>query len=76
MTAARVVPAPTPTQGHLTMLRWALAFFLIALVAGALGLFGLSGVAMQIAYFLAGLFLILFIISLVVGRRAIDGPPV
>ena len=56
------------------MLRWAIAFFLIALIAGALGLSGVAGASSQIAYFLAVLFLILFVVSLVVGRGA--APPV
>jgi len=57
------------------MLRWAIAFFIIALIAAILpGLSGLSGVAANIGYFLAVMFLILFVISLVVGRGA--APPV
>ncbi len=58
------------------MLRWALAFFIIALIAGFFGMYGLEGTAMQIAQFLAVVFLILFVISLVVGRRALGGPSV
>ncbi len=57
------------------MLRWAILFFVIALIAAILpGLSGLSGIAVNIGYFLAVLFLILFVISLVVGRGA--APPV
>lgn len=57
------------------MLRWAIAFFVIALIAAILpGLSGLSGAAANIGYFLAVLFLILFVISLIVGRSA--APPV
>ena len=51
------------------MLRWAIAFFVIAIICAILpGLAGLSGIAMQIGYILAVLFVILFIVSLVVGR--------
>jgi uncharacterized membrane protein YtjA (UPF0391 family) len=57
------------------MLRWAIAFFLIALIAGGLGFFGLANTSAQIAQFLALLFLVLFVISLVVGRGAV-GPTV
>jgi uncharacterized membrane protein YtjA (UPF0391 family) len=57
------------------MLRWALAFFILALIAGAMGFYGLEGTAMTIARFLAILFLILFVIALVVGQRVM-GPPV
>jgi len=56
------------------MLSWAITFFIIAIIAAVLGLSGVAGAASQIAYFLAVAFLILFVISLVVGRRAT--PPV
>jgi uncharacterized membrane protein YtjA (UPF0391 family) len=55
------------------MLRWALIFLVVALVAGLLGFFWVAGVAASIAKFLFGLFLliclILFIVGLFVGRR-------
>jgi uncharacterized membrane protein YtjA (UPF0391 family) len=51
------------------MLRWTLVFLLIALVAGALGFYGLEGTAMWIAKVLFLVFLILFIVTLVMGRR-------
>ena len=51
------------------MLHWALVFLVIALVAGALGFWGLEGTAMYIAEVLFVLFLVLFIVSLVFGRR-------
>jgi uncharacterized membrane protein YtjA (UPF0391 family) len=52
-----------------SMLRWTLVFLLVALVAGALGFYGLEGTAMWIAKVLFLVFLILFIITLVMGRR-------
>jgi uncharacterized membrane protein YtjA (UPF0391 family) len=55
------------------MLRWALLFLIIALVAGALGLFRASFIASEIAWILFVVFLLLFVVSLVFGRR---GPPV
>jgi uncharacterized membrane protein YtjA (UPF0391 family) len=55
------------------MLRWTLVFLIIALVAGALGFYSLEGTAMYIAKVLFLVFLVLFIVSLVMGRR---GPPV
>lgn len=61
--------AITLFQGEPKMLRWAVIFLLIALVAGALGLWGLEGTAMQIARILFFVFLVLFIVSLVTGRR-------
>ncbi len=55
------------------MLRWAILFFIIALIAGLLGLFHVEWLASEIAWILFVVFLILFIVSLVLGRR---GPPV
>ena len=54
------------------MLRWTLTFLIVALIAGALGFIGLEGAAMQIARFTFLIFLVLFVVSLVFGRR----PPV
>ena len=51
------------------MLRWALLFLIIALIAGALGLFKAEFIASEIAWILFVVFLILFVISLVLGRR-------
>jgi uncharacterized membrane protein YtjA (UPF0391 family) len=51
------------------MLRWAIVFLIIALVAGALGLFGLEGTAMEAARILLFVFLVMFVVSLVMGRR-------
>jgi uncharacterized membrane protein YtjA (UPF0391 family) len=56
------------------MLQLALLFLVIALIAGALGLFNAAVVSSQIAWTLFVVFLILFVVSLVLGRRA--GPPV
>jgi len=58
------------------MLRWAITFFIIALIAAALGFGGLAGMSADIAKFLAVAFLVLFVISLIMGRRAVGGPPV
>jgi len=58
------------------MLRWALIFFIIALVAGAFGMYNTEGTAMWIARFLAVVFVVLFVISLIAGRRVINGPSV
>jgi len=58
------------------MLRWAIAFAIIALIAGALGFYGLSNTAADIAKFFALIFVVLFVIALVVGRSVIGGPTV
>jgi len=54
------------------MLRWAIAFALIAIVAAALGFGGLADTSADIAKFLAVVFLVLFVIALVMGRSVID----
>jgi uncharacterized membrane protein YtjA (UPF0391 family) len=54
------------------MLRWAILFLIIALVAAVFGFGGIAGDAMWIARILALVFVIMFIVSLVLGR---SGPP-
>jgi uncharacterized membrane protein YtjA (UPF0391 family) len=51
-------------------LYWALIFLLVGLVAAALGFTNIAGDAFTIAKFLAGLFLVLFLIFLVLGLTA------
>ena len=58
------------------MLRWALAFAIIALISGYLGFFNLEGTAATIARFLLLVFLVLFVIALITGRRLVGGPTV
>lgn len=49
------------------MLRWALIFILLAIVAGALGFFALAGVAAMLAKILLIVFVILLLVSLFSG---------
>jgi len=51
------------------MLSWALTFLVLALIAGILGFGVLAGTAMWIAKVCLLVFLVLFVISLVTGRR-------
>ena len=55
------------------MLRLAIVFLVVALIAGALGLFHVEWMASNIAWVLFVVFLILFLVSLVFGNRS--GPP-
>lgn len=55
------------------MLNWAITFLVIALIAAVLGFGVLAGTAMEIAKILFFVFIVLFIISLISGRRS---PPV
>jgi uncharacterized membrane protein YtjA (UPF0391 family) len=52
------------------MLRWAVIFFVIALVAGFLGFWGLESSAAGIAKILFFAFLIMALVSFLFGRRA------
>lgn len=49
------------------MIKLALIFLVVALVAGLFGLTGLAGAAVDIAMFLFGAALVIFIILLVLG---------
>jgi len=65
-------PTPTPLQGagqhcgsrEAKMLRWALGFFIFALIAALLGFSGIAAASAGIAKILFYLFLILFLITL------------
>jgi len=52
------------------MLRWAILFFVLALIAGVLGFGGLSGDMAYIAKIMVFIFLVLFIVSLIFGRTS------
>jgi uncharacterized membrane protein YtjA (UPF0391 family) len=52
----------------------AILFLIIALIAGALGIFPVAGVSATIAWYLFVIFLILFVVSLVFG--GVRQPPV
>jgi uncharacterized membrane protein YtjA (UPF0391 family) len=55
------------------MLQWALTFLIIGIVAALLGFTSIAGASFAAAKFLAGLFLVLFLVFLVLsisaGRR-------
>jgi len=52
------------------MLKWALIFFIVAIVAGALGFTNIAAGAATIAKVLFGIFLVIFLIFLVLGLMA------
>jgi uncharacterized membrane protein YtjA (UPF0391 family) len=54
------------------MLRWALLFLIVALIAGLFGFFNVAGTSYMIARVLFFVFLVLFVISLLMGGRARD----
>jgi len=54
------------------MIRWAVSFAILALIAGLFGFSGLAGDFAAIAKVLLFLFLALFVVALFIGRRVID----
>jgi uncharacterized membrane protein YtjA (UPF0391 family) len=53
------------------MLSWSVFFVTIAFAAALLGFSSIAGIAAGIAKMLFGVFLVLFLVSLFVGRRVI-----
>ncbi|MBP9142867.1 MAG: DUF1328 domain-containing protein [Thermoanaerobaculia bacterium] len=51
------------------MLSWAVAFLLIAVIAAVLGFAVIAGTAALLAKVAVFVFLVLFVVALVVGRR-------
>lgn len=49
------------------MLRWALTFLIVALIAALFGFTGIAGESMYIARILFFIFLVVFLVSLVYG---------
>ena len=49
------------------MLRWALVFFIVAVIAAAFGFLGIATAAVGIAKLLFFVFLVLFLVSLIGG---------
>ncbi len=58
------------------MLRWAILFALISVIAAGLGFYGLSSTAADIAKLFALVFLVIFVVTLVIGGRVLGGPTV
>ncbi len=52
------------------MISWAITFLIIALIAGVLGFTSLAGTAIGFAKIIFVVFLVLFVLSFVMGRRA------
>jgi uncharacterized membrane protein YtjA (UPF0391 family) len=58
------------------MLHWALAFLILALVAGFLGFGGIALLSIEIARLLFGVFLILFLLAAAIHVMQGKAPPV
>ena len=55
------------------MIYYAMVFFILALIAGALGMMGMAAIASQIAWILLLVGVVLLVYHIITGRRA--GPP-
>jgi uncharacterized membrane protein YtjA (UPF0391 family) len=53
------------------MLSWSITFLVVALIAALLGFSGLAGMAAGFAKVLFAIFLVLFVVSLLFGRKAV-----
>ena len=53
------------------MLHWSLVFLVVALIAAVMGFGGLAGTAIGIAKILFFVFLVLWLVSFLFGRRAV-----
>jgi uncharacterized membrane protein YtjA (UPF0391 family) len=53
------------------MLYYALMFLVVGLIAGALGLFGIAAIAGQIAWVLFLIGVVLIVVHMISGRRAL-----
>jgi uncharacterized membrane protein YtjA (UPF0391 family) len=51
----------------MTILKWALIFFLVSIVAGLLGFTGISAATADVARFLFYVFVVIFLILLILG---------
>jgi len=58
------------------MLRWAIVFAVIAVIASVLGFTNVAGTSYDIAKLFALVFLVLFVVALVAGKRIMGGPSV
>jgi len=57
------------------MLYWALVFFIVAIVAALFGFGGIAAGAVNIAQILFFIFIVLFLISLLMGLARRGSPP-
>ena len=65
--SAAALPIGVAQSGVHAMLYWTLIFLVIALVAGLFGFGGIASASAGIAKILFAIFLVLFLVSLVIG---------
>jgi uncharacterized membrane protein YtjA (UPF0391 family) len=62
-----VVASAKLWSGPMTILKWALIFFLVSVVAGILGFTGISAASADVARFLFYVFVVIFLVLLILG---------
>jgi uncharacterized membrane protein YtjA (UPF0391 family) len=60
-------PARVVEESAMTILKWALIFFLVSVVAGILGFTGISAASAHVARFLFYIFVVIFLVLLILG---------
>jgi uncharacterized membrane protein YtjA (UPF0391 family) len=60
-------PPADGVEDSMTLLKWALIFFVVSVIAGVLGFTGLSAASADIARFLFYVFVVIFLILLILG---------
>jgi uncharacterized membrane protein YtjA (UPF0391 family) len=60
---------------EMIMLGWALAFLIVALIAGALGFTGVAAISVDAAQLIFWVFLVLFVVSLIANFARGKRPP-
>jgi uncharacterized membrane protein YtjA (UPF0391 family) len=63
----RGLAGPRLQEHAMTILKWALIFFLVSVVAGLLGFTGISAASADVARVLFYIFLVIFLVLLILG---------
>jgi uncharacterized membrane protein YtjA (UPF0391 family) len=63
--------AADPPRKEETMLQLALLFLVVGIIAGLLGFTSIAGASIAVAKFIAGLFLVLFVVFLILAIAGI-----
>jgi uncharacterized membrane protein YtjA (UPF0391 family) len=67
LTEWAAIAQPGARSKAMTILKWALIFFLVSVVAGLLGFTGLSAASADVARFLFYVFVVIFLVLLILG---------
>ena len=65
--AATAETGPKAGGAAMTILKWALIFFVVSIIAGILGFTGISAASADVARFLFYVFVVIFLVLLILG---------